>query len=88
MGEGFQTVLKLFTSAQVTSLTRFRRVLPGSGRFHVLVEVGETPRLPSPVFQLLQDITSDESHQVVSGLVPTTQWTVLSWFRGFLPGCV
>ena len=51
------------------------------------MKVGEDASLlPSSVFQLLQTIAFGEGHQIVSALVPPTQWTLLSRLRGFLPG--
>ena len=50
--------------------------------FIIWCKLGKTPRMPTPVFQLRQNVTSDESHQHVLILVPLTQWTLLSWFRG------
>ncbi len=37
---------------------------------------GKTPRVPAPIFHLLQIITFGESHQIASALLLAAQWTL------------
>ncbi len=49
------------------------------GRLQILAQLGEeTPCLLAPFFQLLQNTTFAESHQIVSALVPAAWWALLS----------
>ena len=76
---GLRIVLKLPWIVQVTLLTRLGSELSQNlADFIFWSKLGKTPRLPAPLFQLVQNITFDKSRQIATAPLPAAQWTLLS----------